>query len=140
MSHRMVFIDTAPFIYLFEDRNDLGQRIEELLRRWILGGAQIMTSAITVMEIMTKPLKAGNQQLTDYYYAYFTQTKGLSLKSIGPGEAKAAAEFRAKYGIKAPDALQLGTAQIHGADLVLTNDRDWLRVTEMSISVLSEIW
>ncbi len=41
--------------------------------------------------------------------------------------------FRARYGLRTPDSIQLATAQVCGADLVITNDRKWEQVRELSV-------
>ncbi len=68
-----------------------------------------------------------------------TTSKGIDIFDITIGVAKEAAKIRAKYNLKTPDAIQLATAIIFGADLFLTNDGRLKPVTEIEIVVLSEV-
>lgn len=49
-----------------------------------------------------------------------------------------AAELRAKYAIKAPDALQIAATLVHKADKFLTNDADLKKVTELEVLILDD--
>jgi predicted nucleic acid-binding protein len=50
-----------------------------------------------------------------------------------------AVHFRAAYGFKTPDAIQLAVAQVAGADVVITNDRTWKAVKELHVVMLDEL-
>lgn len=49
-----------------------------------------------------------------------------------------AAELRAKYGIKTPDALFLATAILENANIFVTNDVRLKRIEEMNFLILGE--
>lgn len=53
--------------------------------------------------------------------------------------AETAAQLRAKYGLKTPDALQIATALEHHADYFLTNDHRLNSVTEINVITLLDI-
>jgi predicted nucleic acid-binding protein len=53
--------------------------------------------------------------------------------------AENAAELRAKYRLRTPDALQIGTAIESSCHAFLTNDFGIQRVTEISVLVLDEL-
>jgi predicted nucleic acid-binding protein len=59
--------------------------------------------------------------------------------SINPNLARTAAELRATYGLKLPDALQVATAIASGCDGFLTNDTSLKRVRELQILVVEEL-
>jgi predicted nucleic acid-binding protein len=63
----------------------------------------------------------------------------MQLVSIDPETAKVAADLRARYNLRTPDALQLATAIKAGCDAFLTNDATLKKVTELKILVLSEL-
>ena len=58
----------------------------------------------------------------------------LSLDKVDAG----AAELRANYSIKTPDAIQIATAIIHGANNFLTNDPALKRIDSINVLVLDE--
>jgi predicted nucleic acid-binding protein len=53
--------------------------------------------------------------------------------------AERAAELRASYGMRLPDALQIAAALGERCDAFLTNDRRLARVTEIRVLVLDDL-
>ena len=53
--------------------------------------------------------------------------------------ARCAADFRAKYNLKLPDALQIATAIVSNCEAFLTNDTKLKRVTELQVLVIEEL-
>jgi predicted nucleic acid-binding protein len=51
-----------------------------------------------------------------------------------------AVTFRVKYGLKTPDAVQIATAAVSGADYIITNDKKWKKIKEVHIVLLSELY
>ncbi len=134
-----VFIDTAPLIYFFEDHATFAPLVARFLDEAFAKDVQLVTSQITYIEILTLPQRCGNERLAAKYREYLTNSERLSLYPLNVLVSEAAIGFRVAYNLKTPDAIQLGTAKVCGADWVLTNDRDWKAVTELSIVVLPEI-
>ena len=50
-----VFWDTNLFIYLFEKNAEWSPRVVELRRRMLARGDELLTSYLTVGEVITKP-------------------------------------------------------------------------------------
>jgi hypothetical protein len=61
------FWDTNLFIYLIEDFGDLSERVVGLRKRMVERGDELYTSALTLGEILIKPLEAGNEVLARRY-------------------------------------------------------------------------
>src|SRR5437868_7680708 len=51
-----IFWDTNLFIYLFEDHGELGERVVSLRKASIARLDQILTSALTVGEVLVRPV------------------------------------------------------------------------------------
>jgi len=115
-----IFWDTNLFIYLFEDYGPFSASVEELRTKMLRRGDQLLTSAITVGEILIKPTQAGDRQLCrDYEKAI------ASAATVLPFDLKAArhyASIKNSRSVKAPDAVQLSCAASAGVDLFVTND------------------
>ena len=115
-----VFWDTNLFIYLFEDFGGLGQRVMEVRRAMLARGDQLMTSTLTLGEVLVKPVEAGNYDLMEKYERAITASSVML-----PFDLKAAkiyARLRADRSLRAPDAIQLSCAAGAGVDLFITND------------------
>ncbi len=54
-----IFWDTNLFIYLFEDYGELSNRVGSLRRSMLKRGDQLVTSTLTLGEILVKTIGAG---------------------------------------------------------------------------------
>ena len=53
--------------------------------------------------------------------------------------AEIAADLRARYRLRTPDALQIAAALVTGCEAFLTNDAALRRVTDLQVLVLDEL-
>lgn len=116
-----IFWDTNLFIYLLEDYGRLSQAVVELRENMLARGDQLLTSTLTVGEILVKPLERSDLELSRSYEEVISRVALLL-----PFDTKAArtyASIRLDRSVKAPDALQLACAGASGVDLFVTNDR-----------------
>ncbi len=135
----VVGLDTAPIIYYLEAYPDWGPLVRPLYETRIIPGANAAaTSAITLAEVLVKPLRTARADLASAYKAFLTSTAHLALVSILPSVAERAADFRARYGLRLPDACQVAAALEAKATLFVTNDAQLRRVTELRVLVLSD--
>jgi predicted nucleic acid-binding protein len=140
LSHgQTVFLDTAPLIYLFEAHETYGERMLRLLDDLTRFEAQVVTSMITYIEVLTAPERAGNSRLASKYRAFLTNSEQASIYPLNVSACEAAIRFRVKYGLRTPDAIQLGMAELCGADFVVTNDQAWRNVNELKIVLVSDL-
>ncbi len=86
-----------------------------------------------------KPLQANDTLLVSRYRTMFYQTTGISVISVSPSAGDLAAELRARYNLRTPDALHVACAIDAGCDAFLTNDTAIKRVSEISILVLDDL-
>ena len=115
-----IFWDTNLFIYLWEDYGALSQAVAELRTKMLRRRDQLLTSTLTLGEILVKPTVAGNTQLCRKY-----EDALLSVAVLIPLDARVAktyASIRRDRTLKAPDVIQLASAASVGADLFITND------------------
>lgn len=115
-----IFWDTNLFIYLIEDFGKLSQRVAELGERMIDRNDQLYTSALTLGELLVKPLEVGNQKLVESYERVLTRY--AFVLSFGEEAARTYALIRRDRSIRAPDAIQLACAAQARVDLFITND------------------
>jgi uncharacterized protein len=116
-----VFWDTNLFIYFLEGNNQLSVDTRRLRTSMLARGDQLLTSALTLGEVLVKPLESGDRGLCTKYEDAITKTASLL-----PFDAKAAwkyAEIRFDRSLRAPDAVQLACAASANIDLFVTNDR-----------------
>ncbi len=116
-----VFFDTNVFIYMFEGLEPNRSRVLEIRKRMLDRGDRIVTSAMTLGEIMVKPTKLGQTSLIEQYDRAIRSTAHV----IGFDTAIAwrYASLRATHTLRSPDAIQLACAAHFGVDLFITNDK-----------------
>jgi predicted nucleic acid-binding protein len=118
-----VAIDTAIVIY-FAERND---RYIEVVRPIFeaadRGEVRLVTSAITLLEVLVVPYRAGDVVLARRYEELLSRSRGLTLVDVGRPVLRAAAHLRAVHGVRTPGAIQLAAGLTERCGCFLTNDR-----------------
>jgi predicted nucleic acid-binding protein len=115
-----IFWDTNLFIYLFEGQGPLSRRVVALRESMLTRGDQLLTSTLTMGEILVKPIERGDAELSKKYEETLAATSLMI-----PFDLKAAkiyASLRSDRSLRAPDAIQLACAAGAGVDLFITND------------------
>ena len=130
-------IDTAIFIYFIEKNPRFLPLIDPLFREADDGTRELVTSALTLLEVLVVPLRARNRSLADRYEALLTRSRGIRLVDMTRDQLRAAAQLRATTGFKTPDALQVAAAIGCGCRTFLTNDRRLPSVSGLQIRQLS---
>lgn len=125
-----VMVDTAPFIYLLEGHPQFADQFVGLFEAAAKGDLVISLSAITLAEVLTGPFKAGQTALAKRYEKALSQ---YNVISVSPAIAALAAQLRAQYRLKLPDAIQLASALDIGAAALVTHDRDFSQVSGIEI-------
>ena len=132
-------IETAPFIYYTESRAGYVDKMRAILQRAVDEQISIMASTITLTECLTKPLRDNDTALITAYNAMLRSTRRVRLVSVDSTVAGRAADLRARYNLRPPDALHIATALVAGCDAFLTNDLRLKRVTEVRVLALDEL-
>lgn len=138
-SDDIVFLDTAPLIYFFEQHPDFFPALKTLFDNLYKADAQAITSVITYIELTTHPARLRKRKLVRKYRDYLTNSNNISLFPLNIDIADHVVEIRAKYHFKTPDAIQLGTAVACGADYIITNDKTWQKLKEVKVFLVSDL-
>lgn len=132
-------VDTAPVIYLIEVNPHYDALVTEIFQRISNGVLEGLCSVITLTEVLVQPLRKGDQQLAQDYSNLLLNSHHFVTVPIDPAIATSAADLRARYNLRTPDALQIAAALEHGCQAFLTNDATLSRVTEIPVLVLDEL-
>ncbi len=115
-----VFWDTNLFIYLLEQKEEFSVMTKELRTKMLRRGDQLLTSTITLGEVLVKPRQAGDMERCRIYERAIS-----SAATLIPFDIEAArhyASIKMSRSVQAPDAVQLSCAASVGVDLFITND------------------
>jgi predicted nucleic acid-binding protein len=91
-----------------------------------------IVSMVTVMEVLVGPARTGDRDLYAAVIEFLTQLPGLRLQEVDLGIAERAASLRARYKLRAPDALIVATAATTGVGRIVSNDRSWSAVSSVT--------
>jgi predicted nucleic acid-binding protein len=132
-------IDTAPIIYYVENHLLYADKMELVFQLIQAAQTEIISSIVTLTEVLTKPLRVGDVGLEKSYHELFYSTGTITLVPIDRSTALLAADLRARYNLRTPDAFQIAVAIHTGCDAFLTNDLGIKRVTKLRVLVLDEL-
>jgi predicted nucleic acid-binding protein len=128
MKDRLVSIDTAPLIYFMENNPLYEKPLEAFFSLMHDGGVRVITSTMTLAEVLVKPYRYKQWTLAEQYESIFEGTPELTLMPVDTGIRRLAAKFRASHALLTPDAIHMATAMMHGAEFFLTNDSDFQKI------------
>lgn len=135
-----VAVDTAVFIYLIEEHPAFLCAARSLFARADRGELEIVTSAITLLEVLVVPFRSEDEALAARYEGILTRSRGVRLVEIDPLQLRMAAQLRAVYGPRTPDALQLAAALTTRCSALVTNDRRFPSVPGLQIVQLGDLF
>jgi predicted nucleic acid-binding protein len=115
-----IFFDTNLFIYMFEGLEPFRSRTLAIRKRMLERGDQMITSAMTLGEVLVKPTKMGQTSLIEQYDRAIRST--AQIVSFDTQVAWRYASLRATHTLRSADAVQLACAAHFGVDLFITND------------------
>jgi len=136
--HRVIALDTCVWIYHFEQHPEYAELSNRILTAVAKKECRAVISELTLMELITGPLKLDRQDVADEYELLLLHYPNLTLEPITRDILLHAAQLRAAYGFGTPDAVILATAKEAGASLIVTNDQNWPGYTELSMLRLGE--
>jgi predicted nucleic acid-binding protein len=132
-------LDTSPIIYFIEANPTYDARVTGLFGRIANGSITGLTSAISLTEVLVQPYLTGDAGLQQEYRNLLLGSNNFETLPIDVGAAERAADLRARYRLRTPDALRIAVALGAGCQAFLTNDTRLKRVTELGILVLDEL-
>ncbi len=133
-----VAVDTAVFIYFAEQHPEFLPPARLLFEAADRGDVEVVTSEITLLEVLVVPYRAGNLPLAARYEAILTRSRGIRLVSLDRSQLRAAAQLRAVHGMRTPDALQIAAALAANCSAFVTNDRRMPALPGLPVVQLSD--
>lgn len=135
----LLAFDTAPIIYFVEANPHYDQTVTAIFQQIDKAQMTGLTSVISLCEVLVHPIRNGNRTLKNRYLDILQNSPNFHTKQISFVIAETAAELRAKYNLRTPDALQIATALENGCDAFLCNDKDLKKVAELPVLILDEL-
>jgi predicted nucleic acid-binding protein len=131
LNNKYLALDANLFIYLMEKNEKYLSPAKTIFEKIQKGQAYGVTSSIIYTEILSKPIQEKNQVLVDTYRVFLSTFPNLTIKNVNKSVSIVAAELRANYKLKTPDAIYLATGIVEKADFFITNDLKLKNVKEI---------
>ena len=134
-----VYLDANGFIYSIERIDPYRAMLDTLWLTVSAGQVTVVTSELTLLEVLVRPLKVGDATTATLFRTVLKHTPDVQMLPITQSVLEEAAQLRATLGLKTPDAIHVATALLNGSMLFVTNDSAFRRVTDLTVTVLSEL-
>jgi predicted nucleic acid-binding protein len=134
-----VAFDKVPFIYYIELHPDYVPILDDLFHRVDSGLMHGVSSVVTLTEVLTRPKQTGDQRIENAYRSLLLNSRNFSLIGIDAWIAERAADLRAKWSLRTPDALQIATAIDANCQAFFTNDHRLRHITDIQVLMLDDL-
>lgn len=116
----VAYLDTNIVIALVERRHE---RLRALVERVKAGRLSLVTSELTLAEVVVLPLRDGDDRLLTRYRDLFSHSDLIASVPITRTILERSGEIRAREGGKLADAIHLATAETSGCRVFLSSDK-----------------
>lgn len=128
-------VEMTLFILALEDNRDF-PLASEFFRILSSSKATAYTSVLTVTEALTKSYELNSLNLIPDRLTFIAGAGLITVVDVSRAIALKAAELRAKYRLKTPDAIHLATALEANCELFLTTDKDFTKAHLEGLKIL----
>lgn len=132
-----IFFDTNLFIYMFEGLEPNRSRVLSIRKRMLDRGDSLVTSAMTLGEVLVRPTRMGQTSLIEQYDQAIRSTARVI--GFDVQIAWRYASLRATHTLRSADAIQLACAAHFGVDLFITNDQHLLGLDVPGIGFIAPL-
>lgn len=130
-------IDTAIFIYFIEENPRFLEVVAPVFIAADAGKLELVVSALTLLEVLIVPYRAGNMALAQRYETMLTRSRGVRMVDLTRAHFRLAAQLRAGTNVATADAIQLAVSLSAGCTAFLTNDRRLPVVPDLKVIQLA---
>jgi predicted nucleic acid-binding protein len=126
----LLLIDSAPIIYVLEEHAELASVFRPVFEAHENGLVRLAVTTVTLAEVLTGPLRNGDEVLAERYRSTL---KSWYVVDLDSEIAESAARLRASLKLKLADSVQAASALAIGADALVTHDRDFSPLRNLRI-------
>lgn len=127
MQGQTVYVDANTLIYALETPELFPGLQTHFVQPFLRGDLHIVTSWITLAEVLVKPVSSCDVKLEAYYRQLVRPSIVCTVVAVDEDIAGAAATIRAQHGIRLADAIHIATGKFIGCNCFLTRDSQWAK-------------
>jgi predicted nucleic acid-binding protein len=135
----VIGLDTTPLIYFTEENPTYIEVIDPFFKAVGSGELMVITSVVTLLEVLVRPIRDGNLKLAQRYRDFLLNSHSVTTHFLSQEIAEEAARLRAFNNIRTPDSIQMATAIKAGAAFFLTNDIRLPSLPELKVLALDTL-
>jgi len=133
-------LDTVVFIYFLERHPIHYSTVKKLFHRIEKAELSAVISSLVFAELLVPVYRANDIKRAQTLIHLLTNFPNLQVISLSSEISAKAAHLRAIYNLPTPDAIHAATALTVKTDGIITNDKDFLRLSkDMKVWLLSHI-
>ena len=117
-----VYVDTNGFVYFLERHPKFYERVLPLFEAAAQGTLQLVTSELTVAELLVQPYKMGRADIAATYRRFLKDEGLIDLVPVSLNVLEAAAASRGTQRGSLADAIHVATASLSDCSAFVTND------------------
>lgn len=134
----LVYVDTQIFIYSVEMHDKYWSLLEDFWRKANSEEIKLVTSELTLAEVLVAPLRQKDTQLINAYNELLKSSQ-VDLVPVSEAILREAAALRASIPrLRMPDAIHASTANSYKCDMFLTNDMGFRQIPGLSLLLLDD--
>ncbi len=131
-----LYLDSSLYIYFIEDNPQFAQAVEDVISQVIETKIPLLASELVLTELLTLPYKKHQQHIVDIYLNLATIIPTFKSIPVSREIAIRAAQLRAKYNLRTPDAIHLATAIECKTERFVCTDKQLKKITEITVLCL----
>ena len=117
---KVAYLDTNAVIRFVESEDN---SLLFLFEQAAAGLIQLVTSELTLAEVLVGPLKDGDTKLAEIYEEFLTSYDVLEVRPVDRSVLRRSAEIRATLGNKGPNVIHIATALLCECSLLFSSDQ-----------------
>ena len=121
LADQRVYVDTNAFVYFLERHPALYERVLPLFEAAARGSLQLVTSELTVAELLVQPYKVGRADIAATYRRFLKDEGLIDLVPVSLNVLESAAASRAALGGSLADAIHVASASLSDCAAFATN-------------------
>ena len=133
-----IYLDTNVFIYALEGSVEVKAQVAPLFAAVDAGELSVVTSDLTMAEVLVHPYRMGDLKLVDRYERLLAPRPNLARIPVSLPLWRAAARHRASTKLRLPDAVHLATAEAERCTFVVTNDQGFAAASSVAVVLIGE--
>lgn len=117
-----VLLDTVVLVYYLEEHPRYGAPAEKIFHRIEAGEVTGVLASLVFAELLVPLYRAGRASAAARLVDRLCTFRNMKVVDLDPAIASRAAQLRAAYGLRTPDAVHVATAFVSQADGIVSND------------------